>query len=640
MSDHIFPPELALRALKSGPYKNTAYALAELLDNSADARANAIGVALIVDNEQRQPHMIAVLDDGDGMEAEVLKHCVQYGYARTPDQTKEPGQKRLGKFGVGLVAASFSQCSDLQVMSWQNGETGGNEGALSTRLSLSEENDGIRANVLPEPTRELLPDWASSAFRGMPKAISAMPHGTLIIWREVTPDWKRAATLQDNLADLCGRIHREFIRLRNLKIVVNVYNLNSGQVESTKMALPVDPTFLSNWGTKELTQHGFKRAKTLFQPYTGHRGDAGKDDTGDYEHQIINVPHGSTDKEAIGCYVLTCSYRSDRVTEDPELAEQFAQPGDAPYGKLAKRLQGVSIMRAGRELSLDPTWLRVSQTVDRWISVSIDFDSSLDDVFGVSSDKQQARGLAELASMPLPEIEEEIKLLRRSESSDDSNYLERLYVAKDIKSRLSAMQKLVHEQRKRARKGGGGDSGGDPTVAPTSELKQTGERIANGDRTIPMDSKLPASDPKGTAEVYEDSLSGDKLAREVRPPEVMKHGLKIDYVRDPHGMKTEMFHIKVGNQMVVHFHERHPLSQAMATLLVDDFEDDLDDDQSEENHTPTIQDALRVIRGLVASLARALAEADEYDPREAAELKRSLTTWSGVASQVFASGDD
>ena len=635
MSDHIFPPELALRALKSGPYKNTAYALAELLDNSADARAKAIGVALVVDDDRRQPHTIAVLDDGTGMDTEVLKHCVQYGYASMPDETAAPGQKRLGKFGVGLVAASFSQCSDLQVMSWQKGEAAANT-VPSTRLSLSDDNRDMKANVLPEPTPTPLPEWASSAFTGMPLPISAMPHGTLVVWRDVTPDWKRAATLQDNLSNLCGRIHREFIQYRRLTIVVNVYNLTSGEVESPTTARPVDPTFLSNWNTEELAHHGFTHGTTLFQAYTGHPGDAGRDAAGDYEHQRINVPHGSSDKEATGFYILTCSYRSDRVTKDRALADQWAQPGDAPYGKLAKRLQGVSIMREGRELSLDPAWLRVSQTVDRWISVSIDFASSLDDVFGVSSDKQQARGLAELASMPLLEIEDEIKVLRRSQSSDDANYLERLYVAKNIKSRLASMQKLVRDQLKGTRPRAGGTET-DPTVASTPELKQTGDRIANGERAIPMDSKSPASDPTATADAYENSRSGDELAREVRTPEVTKYGLKVDYALDRHGMRTEMFHIKLGNHMVVHFHERHPLSEAMAKLLAVDVEEDPSDEQHD---TPTMQDALRVIRGLVVSFARALAEADEHDPREAAELKRSLTTWSGVASQVFAGTDD
>ena len=639
MSDHIFPASLALKALKSGPYKNTAYAVAELIDNSADAHAKAIAVALIVDDERHQPHTIAVLDDGDGMDADILKHCVQYGYPGTLDGVATKGRKRLGKFGVGLVASSFSQCSDLEVMSWQQGEAAETKGVPSTRLSLSDDDPSMKANVLPNPEREQLPEWASSAFVGMPAPISAMPHGTLVVWRDVAPDWKRAATLQDNLADLCGRIHREFIQYRSLTIVVNVYNLSSGEVDSTKAALPVDPTFLSNWNTKELTQHGFERGTTLFQSYTGHVGDPGKDASGEHQPQWVNVPQGSSDKEAIGSYILTCSYRSNRLTEDAELNEQFNDPGDAPYGKLAKRLQGVSIMREGRELSLDPAWLRVSQTVDRWMSVSIDFGASLDDVFGVSSDKQQARGLAELASMPMSEIEEEIKVLRRSENSDDANYLERLYVAKNIKSRLGAMQKLVHKQREGARKEKGKHATNDPTVAPTPELKQIGERFANGERVIPMDSKSPASDPKGTAETYEDSLSGSDLAREVRTPEVTKYGLKIDYARDPHGMRTEMFHIKVGNHMVVHFHERHPLSEVMAKLLADGLDDEETSPEGEQG-SPTMQDALQVIRGLVASFARALAEADEHDPREAAELKRSLTTWSGVANQVFGGTDD
>ena len=79
MTDHIFPPSLALKALSSGPYRNAAYAIAELIDNSADAKAKNIAVALIIDESSR-PSEIAVLDDGTGMDKDLLRYCVQYGY--------------------------------------------------------------------------------------------------------------------------------------------------------------------------------------------------------------------------------------------------------------------------------------------------------------------------------------------------------------------------------------------------------------------------------------------------------------------------------------------------------------------------------------------------------------------------------
>lgn len=629
MDNHIVPPDQLLESMKTGPYKTTAHAIAELIDNSADALAKEIGVVLIVDKDSLKPHTIAVLDNGIGMDETVLKHCLQWGFHGEHEilDNKE-NQKRLGKFGVGLVAASFSQCSDVQVLSWQNNEISTDPTVPSTRLSLLNDSAALLQNILPEPSRCAIPNWAISAFQGMPTPISAMPHGTLVIWRDVDTR-NRAQTLQTQLVALCGRIHRNLIQHSTKNIVVNVFNEDSGEIQPVE-ATPVDPTFLSNWSVPELSQWGFVGDTTLFQPYTGHIGDTGMEASGIYQGQLINVPHGSTDEEAIGVYHLTASYRSDRVTDDQQLQSMFSDPGDAPYGKLANRLKGVSILREGREIDLDPSWLRPDRTVDRWLSVSVDFDSKLDSIFGVSHDKQQVRGLAELASRSIEELNEEIKTLRQSGTTDDSDFLERLFVAWNIKDQLRKMQRLVRLQRKDVRTPPVGPPTTDPTVASTPELVDVGNRMVDGDREIPMDTKSPADDPEATRDAYEESMSGDRKAREVRPQEVEEHGLRLDYARDPYATPAEMFHIKVGNHMVVHFHEQHPLSDSMVRLLV----------PSEGDEPPTIQDALKVVRGLIASYARVMAEADRYDETESIELRRCLLSWSGKARAIFRDSDD
>ena len=628
VNDHIVPPGQMLESMKTGPYKTTAHAVAELIDNSADARAREIGVVLIVNGSRRQPHTIAVLDNGHGMNGEVLKHCLQWGYH---GEREEPAnvntRKRLGKFGVGLVAASFSQCSNVQVLSWQKNEPSNGGRIPSTGLSLVDDSEVLLKNLLPEPRLADLPTWSPKAFEGMPTPLSAMSHGTLVVWRDVgTRNW--AQTLQEQLVNLSGRIHREFIQYSALKIVVNVYNQDTAEVR-TQEALPVDPTFLSNWPAEELSQWGFTGDTTLFQPYTGHMGDSGKDAAGEYRGQVINVPHGASDDKAQGMYILTASYRSERAANDAALKKVFDDPGDAPYGKLANRLKGVSILREGREIDLDARWLRPDRTVDRWLAVSVDFASSLDSVFGVSHDKQQVRDLADLASRSLDELNDEIKELRAHETEDDSDYLERLLVAWNIKDQLQKMQRRVRLQRKDTRTPDAPVTT-DPTLASTPELADVGGRMLKGSRELPMDTKSPSDDPKATVDAYEESMSGDQKAKDIRPAEVEAHGLKLDYARDPYASPSEMFHIKVGNHMVVHFHEQHALSDALVRLLA----------PREEDSPPSIQDALRVVRGLVASYARVMAEADRHDDRESQELRRSLLTWSAKARTIFKDTDD
>ena len=636
MTDHIFPPSLALKALSSGPYRNAAYAISELIDNSADAKAKFIAVALIV-GERNRPSEIAVLDDGTGMERDLLRRCIQYGYGAAGDKsepsegTKSRAGKRLGKFGVGLLAASFSQCSDLQVMSWQQGEVA--DGVVpATRVRLSDESD-IKDNVLPDTFDEKIPDWANRAFDGLPEPISEMKSGTLVVWREVsTTHRRRAITLQKHICDLCGRIHREFIRSKTLKILVNVFDKASHNIIETTWTPPVDPTFLTNWNEDALKKDGFVGSKTLFGPYTGHPDDAGKDIDGEYQPQMKKIM--GPDGGEVGYYLLTASYRRRRVAEDEKLIKDYKDPGQAPFGKLANRLRGVSLMRSGREIELDPAWLRGDRTVDRWVSVSIDFDPDLDDVFGVSNDKQQVRGLSDLASTPLKEINERLEELQEEgEWEEDWRSIRCLEVAKEIKELLGDMQRIVGKQREKTRgKKGDGHGSIDPYTPPVSELKQDGGALSANGRQIPMDDVKPSSDPDKTSEAYGSTLAGGDPAKEVRPLEVMQNDLKLDYVLDAHAPASKMFSFSMGpGHLIVKFHERHPLSETMARLL--DSWDSGDGDGSEQ---PGIEDALRVIRGLIASFVRSQAEADSLQKfEEVRALDLSLNLWSEKATHVL-----
>ena len=77
----ILGPHLALESMRDNGYKNTAYALAELIDNSIQAEATLVEVfcieefELAKDGERHRWRVsnIAVLDNGSGMDAITLK---------------------------------------------------------------------------------------------------------------------------------------------------------------------------------------------------------------------------------------------------------------------------------------------------------------------------------------------------------------------------------------------------------------------------------------------------------------------------------------------------------------------------------------------------------------------------------------
>ena len=112
MSDNlIFPAGTALEAFRDGGYKSTANALAEIVDNSIDANAKSIRVFTSSEfiqfrNSRRmRVQEIGVLDDGEGMDQEMLSKCLGFGVSGRKDQ-----KEKIGKFGVGMSQSSISQC--------------------------------------------------------------------------------------------------------------------------------------------------------------------------------------------------------------------------------------------------------------------------------------------------------------------------------------------------------------------------------------------------------------------------------------------------------------------------------------------------------------------------------------------------
>ena len=117
-----FPLRLAISAMRDSGYKNTAYALAELIDNAAQAGAGMIEVlclerrAVVKERERSRLHKIAVLDNGSGMDAATLRMALQFG-----NGTRLDDRSGIGRFGMGLPNASISQAARVDVWTWQNG---------------------------------------------------------------------------------------------------------------------------------------------------------------------------------------------------------------------------------------------------------------------------------------------------------------------------------------------------------------------------------------------------------------------------------------------------------------------------------------------------------------------------------------
>lgn len=92
-------------------------ALADIIDNSITANAKSIEIFAETKNQE---FCIAIIDNGKGMNFAELMEAMRPG-TRSPLDNRDSID--LGRFGLGLKTASFSQCRRLTVVSRKKGET-------------------------------------------------------------------------------------------------------------------------------------------------------------------------------------------------------------------------------------------------------------------------------------------------------------------------------------------------------------------------------------------------------------------------------------------------------------------------------------------------------------------------------------
>lgn len=102
-------PKSTINSYRSFGY-NLSTSIADIVDNSISAKAKRIDIEFKWAGSNSS---ISILDDGDGMSLEELIIAMTPG-SKNPDDIRD--EKDLGRFGMGLKTASFSQCKSLTVL--------------------------------------------------------------------------------------------------------------------------------------------------------------------------------------------------------------------------------------------------------------------------------------------------------------------------------------------------------------------------------------------------------------------------------------------------------------------------------------------------------------------------------------------
>lgn len=401
MAKDIFVIKTMGDALRNTGYKNIECAMAEIIDNSV--QADAKNILVIVSEEYNEKtgrnniSEIAFLDDGEGMSYEKIEGCLGIGYSTRTDR------KGMGRFGVGLPQASLYACPSVDVYSWQGGYNNCRKVFLDINKIKNEEQKEIEDPVMsgiPSKYEKYLTykivDDGSYNFT---------EHGTFVLWKNcdrVVP--KTVNFLFRKLDFALGQKFRYFINEGKSSIRL----LHHENQDFTYEILPNDPLMLmeNNYVLGNPENPGVISPRVnegcmepVFEAY-GNK---------DYPDGIVPYPIKYSDPETGKILEGQVEIKFSIVKKI--FYDKTAVPGDpgsTALGKHVKELEGISIVRANREIDFGQFdfYENVNQPQHRWWGCEIRFNPELDEVFGVANNKQHV----ELRRVePNDYIDEEVK---------------------------------------------------------------------------------------------------------------------------------------------------------------------------------------------------------------------------------------
>lgn len=562
----ILPTDLAVEAMRDSGYQNTACALAELIDNSAQAKATLIEVFCIEAKEQIQQRErkrireIAVLDNGHGMDAATLQMALQFG-----NGTHLNDRSGIGRFGMGLPNASISQCRRVEVWSWQNGPMN----ALHSYLDLEEiKTQSVRH--VPTPELSPLPDCWSLYSREIGDS------GTLVLWQKFDEHrltWKSARATIENTEAIVGRMYRKFIH--DGKLEIRLLALENGLATIERYARPNDPLYLISPSSTPAPYAD----KPMFQKW-GEADQVFDIEWNDIKHQVV---------------VRMSWAKQDTVPQDG------TNRGDKPYGKHAARNLGVSIVRAGRELTLDPSWANSYDPTERWWGVEVEFPAALDEVFGVTNNKQSATVFTHMSQFDW-----------KSEADPGESYLEmkeRLLAEGDhhvylidivlyIRDQLSQVRARLADQTKGTRSGQKRHEEVSVEDRASTKFKQ---RAQEGHTTSEDDNVFDdkASEQLKT-DLIDDKKYSEQVADEIAKAVASKDRRVLFLEKDSEAYSFFNIEQRPGGITEIIFNRKHPAFKSLIMAL----DQEIPDDVTTKELMSRIDNAADTLKMLFAAWAR------------------------------------
>lgn len=558
MDYSIVPVNLIVKSMRDNGYKNTAFALAELIDNSIQHGASQVDL-ICLETEQflgarnvSRIHEIAVLDNGNGMDKTILRQALQFGNGTNLEINAQTG---IGKFGMGLPSSSISQAKRVEVWSWQNGV--GN--SIFSYLDVDDITNG-QMHEVPLPINSAIPEkWLKICGE-------TGDSGTLVVWSQLDRClWKTGKTIIEHSEFIVGRMYRKFINSGQTKIIASVLRDNNLETPELKHEfLANDPLYLmtNTSVTKDLLMQG------LDDPmFVKHGGDDGFERKYpiDYGGKIHNV------------YV--------RYSLASEKTRKGVNPGDKPHGKHAKENVGVSVVRAGRELDLDRSWVNTYDTRERWWGVEIEFPPGLDDVFGVTNNKQYAVNLKEMGGLDivreLKDRNQTIQEYKDELKADNDPKVHLIEIANDIKNQLSVLRSIIAAQASKLEKPDKPQGRHEPidTEAEKHATIVTEARKEEGYLGQSEKNAEGKSDEEKMADIIAELVGNDVPGAENFGQEIFSSDVLYQFVNA--NLETRAFFSvsPVGGKIIIKLNTNHPAYHQFVEVLSEDIDNTIEKDE-------------------------------------------------------------
>lgn len=616
----IVSPSLTVKAMRDSGYKNTAYALAELIDNSIDAKATLVQVfaceSLVQGATQTRHRVdtIAVLDNGKGMDAELLRRALKYGDGLGGDRN------RIGRFGMGLPNSSMSQCTKVEVWSWTNGTPN----AMYTYLDLEEINGGL--DDVPNPVHRPVPEYWSD--------LSEAPlgtTGTLVVWSDLDRvKWHGAGATLRNTAELIGRVYRHY--LHDGRVEIKMAPVREGKVlegdNGAYFAEPNDPLYLmDSTGTPPPFGN-----KPMFEPF-----DMGNEKEPGVAYFPITVDGAKHNVKVRASIARPEARRADVEGHPwPDNANPNRDAGILPWGQHARRNIGISLVRQGRELDLDSKWAIGYDPVERWWGIEVEFPPELDDIFGVTNNKQTATVFSSLAHFDWTaeaEGDETPKAFKDRIADFGDPRLPLIDLALYLERNLLPKMRRKLRQQTLGNRGGKKRHDDVVTSKATDAVKRRQEDGHTGttDRLAEEATESDKRQEQFAALTERHHLDEDTAQSMV--DEALEKDWRVRWISSPQD-STAFFNIDLmAGMLQVIFNTEHPLHSELMTVL-----EDVPEDASEADLRQRLARASDTFKLLVFSWAR--MEDEIPNKRDRARISDARRDWGRYARDFIEDGSD